>query len=116
MKTTFCALSASLYTSALKLSVQNSSTTEQSDILSSVNETEHFINTGFGWTCKRCLAETNARADASDADARLPRFFNEGEAEERDPTLSAPALARWRDDSHNSLVCPRCGSEEKINS
>jgi hypothetical protein len=78
-----------------------------------VSETEHFINTGFGWTCKRCLAQTNARADASDADARLPRFFNEGEAEERDPTLSA--LARWRDDSRQTLVCHRCGIEELLN-
>ncbi|HVF49373.1 MAG TPA: hypothetical protein VNA19_04760 [Pyrinomonadaceae bacterium] len=85
-------------------------------------ETRHFINQGYGWTCKRChaaatatdgahaAAETNdARANSTDARAR---FFHEGEAEEREPTLSAQALARWRDPSHDTLVCPRCGAEE----
>lgn len=78
-----------------------------------MNETLHFINDGYGWTCKRCrAADTEARHD--DASAALPRFFNEGEAEERDPTLAANALARWRDPSHTTLLCPLCGTEETM--
>ncbi|HKP73304.1 MAG TPA: hypothetical protein VJT82_10235 [Pyrinomonadaceae bacterium] len=42
------------------------------------------------------------------------RFFSEGESEEREPRLSAHALARWRDDSRQVLVCPNCGAEEKF--
>jgi hypothetical protein len=128
-----------------------------------VRETEHFINEGYGWTCKRCLdargatqgtpvaaqdttfaapppaatsdaespsvadssSRAHARADSSSnapADAAssssaptLPRFFREGEAEERETRLSADALARWKDDTRRALLCPRCGVEEEIN-
>jgi hypothetical protein len=120
-----------------------------------VRETEHFINEGYGWACKRCLgargatqgtpvaspppAATSEAEPSSDADSSsrapapvgssssansdahsssrasaLPRFFREGEAEEREPRLSADALARWRDDSRRALLCPRCGVEEEI--
>ena len=104
-----------------------------------MRETEHFINEGYGWACKRCLASHGAtggpsaadsppvatsNADSSssaesDADSStrapaLPRFFREGEAEERETRLSADALARWKDDSRRALVCPRCGVEEAI--
>jgi hypothetical protein len=127
-----------------------------------VRETEHFINEGYGWACKRCLgargatqgtrtatqaapvaspppAATFDRDSSSDPDSStrapaptgssssansdahsstrasaLPRFFREGEAEEREPRLSADALARWRDDSRRALLCPRCGVEEEI--
>lgn len=71
---------------------------------------EHFVNEGFGWTCRRCLKEERARATPP-ASPRA-RFFSEGEAEDRDPKLSAPALARWRDASRRALVCPRCGAGE----
>ncbi|MDQ3744259.1 MAG: hypothetical protein M3444_07750 [Acidobacteriota bacterium] len=120
-----------------------------------MRETEHFINEGYGWACKRCLgargatqgtpvasvppAATSDAESSSDADSSsrahapagsssdaladlasssrasaLPRFFREGEAEEREPRLSADALARWRDDSRRALLCPRCGVEEEI--
>ena len=73
---------------------------------------EHFSNEGFGWTCKRCGAEQQtARAPLEGARAR---FMSEGEAEEREPRLSAPALARWRDAARRTLVCPRCGLEEEV--
>jgi hypothetical protein len=72
---------------------------------------EHFINEGFGWTCRRCREETKARGSQRDSRAR---FFSEGEAEDREPRLSAPALARWRDGSRQTLVCPRCGIEESL--
>ena len=71
---------------------------------------EHFTNEGFGWTCKRCEAE---RARETPQSPRA-RFFSEGEAESRDTQLSAPTLARWRDASRQTLVCPNCGVEEKL--
>jgi hypothetical protein len=70
-----------------------------------------FVNDGYGWTCMRC-AEQHAHADAPDG--LLPRFFREGEAEEREPRLSNHALARWKDDIRRTLLCPRCGVEEEI--
>jgi ribosomal protein L40E len=70
---------------------------------------EHFINNGYGWVCVRCTASESSRADEGDARGR---FFREGEAEDKEPTLSTPALARWRDRKRGILVCPRCGTEE----
>lgn len=75
-------------------------------------ETLHFVNDGFGWECRRCREGAGARAQAPDAS--LPRFFREGEAEEREPRLSSPLLARWKDDTRRALVCPRCGAEEDL--
>ena len=78
-----------------------------------MRETEHFINDGYGWTCKRCRKADDA--SASSDETILPRFFREGEAEERDARLAASALARWTDDSRRTLRCPRCGVEEDFN-
>ena len=75
-------------------------------------ETAHFINEGYGWTCKRCRDEE--APPASPSSNNLPRFFREGEAEDREPRLSSPTLARWKDDARRTLVCPRCGVEESI--
>jgi hypothetical protein len=78
---------------------------------------ERFINDGRGWECRRCRGE-DASAVGDDAGESgpssnaLPRFFREGEAEEREPRLSSPALARWKDDTRRALVCTRCGTEE----
>jgi len=94
-----------------------------------VQETNHFVNDGYGWHCKRCRAVEDAdasRGPSDDADAQrgahgptrddaLARFFREGEAEEREPRLAAHSLARWADDSRRTLRCPRCGVEEEIN-
>jgi hypothetical protein len=77
-----------------------------------MSETQHFINDGYGWACKRCREEGRAR-EQTDASS-LPRFFREGESEDRDPRLSSPLLARWKDDSRRALTCPRCGAEETI--
>ena len=76
-----------------------------------MTETEHFINRGYGWLCKQCSEQADDLAH--DANARA-RFFTEGEAEEREPVLSAPSLARWRDDLHSVLVCSQCGTEERM--
>ncbi|MGB9180325.1 MAG: hypothetical protein WCB68_13920 [Pyrinomonadaceae bacterium] len=75
-------------------------------------ETDHFINYGYGWLCKHCLAETEERAELNNS--RRARFLSEGEAEEKEPALSTEALARWRDASRRALFCPRCGIEEMI--
>jgi rubrerythrin len=72
---------------------------------------EHFINNGYGWTCRHCHAEETARA--TETSGARARFFSEGEAEEREPKLSSHALARWRDESRRELVCPTCGAVEK---
>ncbi len=77
-----------------------------------MRETEHFVNEGFGWTCKHCR-ETTGDPPTPREDL-LPRFFREGEAEERETRLSINSLARWKDDSHRTLVCPRCGVEEEL--
>ncbi|HYY98884.1 MAG TPA: hypothetical protein VE642_09855 [Pyrinomonadaceae bacterium] len=80
---------------------------------------ERFINDGRGWECKRCRAEDASALDdeaheASPSSRALPRFFREGEAEEREPRLSSSALARWKDSTRRALVCPRCGAEEEL--
>jgi hypothetical protein len=74
-------------------------------------ETDHFINEGFGWMCKHCSAEMQARVTKQDTRAR---FFSEGEAEDKEPQLSTPALARWTSPTRRTLACPRCGIEEMI--
>jgi hypothetical protein len=86
-----------------------------------VIETNHFINTGFGWVCKHCDAEDEARGNRGGsgggddgASEGRARFFIEGEAEATEPRLSTVALARWRDATRRSLVCPRCSIEETI--
>ncbi|HMF55466.1 MAG TPA: hypothetical protein VK619_03830 [Pyrinomonadaceae bacterium] len=75
-------------------------------------ETTHFINPGYGWLCKHCSVRDDVHLDRSN---RRARFFNEGEAEEKEPKLSTLALAKWRDPAHRTLVCPRCGIEEVVN-
>jgi rubrerythrin len=75
-------------------------------------ETDHFINSGYGWVCKHCYPEVDAPA-SNDDNARA-RFHTEGEAEDKEATLSTHALARWRDASRRTLICPRCGIEEMV--
>lgn len=77
-------------------------------------ETEHFINQGYGWLCKHCQPETEDARVGQQKTAGRARFFEEGEAEEKEARLSTPALARWRDASRQTLFCPRCGVEEML--
>jgi hypothetical protein len=80
-----------------------------------VRETRRFINTGYGWECKHCRASDDSHSAASETlhAPQLPRFFREGEAEERDARLSIRALARWLDTPFGrALHCPRCGAQE----
>jgi hypothetical protein len=86
-----------------------------------VNETEHFVNDGFGWECKRCresAAGDEARGVGDEARPHaagsLGRFFREGEAEAGGVRLSTAALARWKDETRKALACPACGVEEEF--
>jgi len=80
---------------------------------------KHFVNDGRGWECRRCRDRGasalggSAEEDSPPSDA-LPRFFREGEAEEREPRLASSTLARWKDDTRGALACPRCGVEEDL--
>jgi hypothetical protein len=74
-------------------------------------ETDHFINNGYGWICKRCYPEMDA--PVRDANARA-RIHTEGEAEDKEIAFSTTALARWRDASRRTLVCLHCGIEEML--
>ncbi|HVF56729.1 MAG TPA: hypothetical protein VM934_11295 [Pyrinomonadaceae bacterium] len=81
-----------------------------------MTETQNFVNDGFGWTCRSCRAtcDSNASDENASDEKVLARFFREGEAEEREPRLSTPSLARWKDEPGHTLVCPRCGIEESL--
>lgn len=74
-------------------------------------ETEHFVNDGTGWECKRCRATSDT---AAAPDAGPGRFFREGEAEGGGPRLSSGARAAWADSTRTTLCCPRCGAEERV--
>ena len=73
-------------------------------------ETEHFVNDGTGWECKRCRA---AGGDSAAPGEGPGRFFREGEAEGGGPRLSSLARASWADAGRTTLRCPRCGAEER---
>lgn len=77
-----------------------------------MNEIDEFYNQGFGWICKRC--EKDLRAEATSELENLPRVWREGEAESKQPKLSAP-VAKWLDRARTQLVCLRCGISEIVN-
>ncbi|MBC7795309.1 MAG: hypothetical protein H7Z37_00390 [Pyrinomonadaceae bacterium] len=72
---------------------------------------DNFYNTGFGWVCSRCERETQ-KSDKFE-ESGLPRMWREGEAETKEPTLSAP-MARWLDATRGTLICPKCGITETV--
>ena len=71
-------------------------------------ELNDFFNDGFGWKCRQCYRETSA---ASNGHAR---FYNEGEAESKQPQLTEPAMAIWADVARTTLICPRCSVSEIV--
>ncbi len=77
-----------------------------------MEETNHFFNLGYGWVCKHCSAAETERLHVTRR--RHARFFHEGEAEDKEPVLSTPALARWTDAARQGLSCPRCGIQELL--
>ncbi|MFL6254810.1 MAG: hypothetical protein ACJ74T_07290 [Pyrinomonadaceae bacterium] len=78
-----------------------------------MTETEHFVNDGTGWECKRCRASPDTKAALDEGPGR---FFREGEAESGAPRLSSHAHARWADDARTRLRCTHCGAEESVRS
>ena len=75
-------------------------------------ELNDFYNDGTGWRCRRCERELAVEAELESSHSR---FFREGEAESKFPQLSSPAMAKWFDAEHETLICPRCGLIEKAN-
>ena len=74
-------------------------------------ETEHFVNDGTGWECRRCREDENDDAAPQDGPGR---FFREGEAEGGAPRLSSSARAAWADAARTTLRCPRCGTVGRV--
>lgn len=73
-----------------------------------MQETNDFFNDGFGWKCRYCNRELEAKEPGP------ARFFLEGEAESKQPDLANSALAKWADVARTTLTCPRCGITELI--
>jgi hypothetical protein len=73
-------------------------------------ELDHFYNHGFGWVCRRCEGELQG----SDAEEQHARFYLEGEAESKAPSLTSRAIAKWTDPAQTTLICPRCGLTEPV--
>lgn len=74
-------------------------------------ELDSFYNDGTGWICRQCEREL---ASAKGSSNGRPRFFQEGEAESKNPVLANSALAKWADKTRRSLTCPRCGITEAV--
>ncbi len=62
-----------------------------------MHQTNHFFNLGYGWLCKHCSAENTERKHHHDAHGS-----------------QSLALAKWIDEEHRGLACPRCGIEEYV--
>lgn len=73
-----------------------------------VQELNDFYNDGFGWICRQCERDLKTSESANSH----ARFYREGEAEAKNPTLSNLALAKWTDPAQRTLICPRCGITE----
>lgn len=70
----------------------------------------NFYNSGFGWICRGCEAES----DVESASQSRSRLMREGESESKNPTFSSTALAKWHDKEQRTLVCPVCGVIELV--
>jgi hypothetical protein len=68
----------------------------------------NFYNDGFGWICRNCERELKAQTETE----KHSRLMREGEAESKNPRFSNTALAKWADEAHQNLMCPRCGIKE----
>jgi hypothetical protein len=66
-----------------------------------MHQTTHFFNVGYGWLCKHCSAE----------DAERKHHDHLKHVESKPCQL---ALAKWIDEEHHGLSCPRCGIEERV--
>ncbi len=75
-------------------------------------ELNDFYNDGFGWICKPCDREFKQFDNLSED--KVSRLMREGEAESKQPSFSNLALAKWADEAHRTLTCPRCGITELV--
>jgi len=75
-------------------------------------ELNDFYNDGFGWICKPCEHEFKQLHDSSEN--KISRLMSEGESESKQPSFSNLALAKWADEAHRTLTCPRCGITELV--
>ena len=82
------------------------------DCFRGMNETNHFVNLGYGWLCKHCTAETAAYKNRHPK--QQPALFTEGKAETPGGLLDL-ALAQWADATRQVLVCHRGSIEEVVN-
>lgn len=73
-------------------------------------ELDHFYNHGFGWVCRRC----EGGSGEAGPDRKHARFYLEGEAESKSPSLTNSAIAKWADPAQTILICPRCGLTEQV--
>ena len=69
-----------------------------------MHQTNHFFNLGYGWLCKHCSAEDSERKQHERTHPHEPHQHQQ----------SHLALAKWIDEAHHGLECPRCGIVEKI--
>ena len=75
-------------------------------------ELNDFYNDGFGWVCRACEGELKKESETEKH--TVSRLMREGEAESKQPKMSNPALAKWADPAHRTLICPRCGITELV--
>ena len=71
-----------------------------------MHQTTHFFNLGYGWLCKHCSAE--------DAERKYHHHHHHQQAANN--KQNSLALAKWCDEEHHGLMCPRCGIEERLRS
>jgi protein-arginine kinase activator protein McsA len=70
---------------------------------------ENFYKSEFGWICKNC-----ERKSKNESTENRSRLMNEGEAESKTPTFTTSALAKWTDETRQTLTCPNCKTTESV--
>jgi len=73
-----------------------------------MHQTNHFFNLGYGWLCKHCSAEEAERRQ------RVQSHTSGHNTHRGEHQMSNLALAKWIDEEHHGLTCPRCGIEEFV--
>lgn len=83
-------------------------------------ELRDFYNKGFGWICRYCEGQQKKKKKEQQqkqvraSEQTHSRLMREGEAESKQPELSNLALAKWNDETRQTLICPGCGVTEFI--
>ena len=77
-----------------------------------MHQTTHFFNLGYGWLCKHCSAEEAERRQHHQTHTTSKQSQNNAHTGER--PMTNLALAKWIDEEHHGLTCPRCGIKERV--